>query len=483
MVSFKTISIFLIIISCLIIPTTAYERYMPGSDVYLNETIDVSGMNGWADYLAYYGGWGQGEVADYLLKLPPLGKRCAFYIDPEIFANRTGYWYQWYGNNYDDNHGFTLAFKVVNGNRSAIKRYDNGTINFETDGDKGIVIKASPPVTPRHVTDYLVARGDNITIKTNGVARIYILGNNDGLYNIRTYNNSAYISEEFINSLRLGDYKVVIQYPGSDLEFNVLYNKDKKILSSLYSSMDNWSMKEYDTSGLTPMLFKDKLLDEIDKTNDGYSVYNLLVEDPSVDIISQDEVDVSKVKVLQVMGYTNTAEGTQICFWLDEKLKTKSMSYTPTCVVAQGTEEINEIGDMRYFVASVPFSYSDLSVGTHFITGKTSIGGSITTSFYVYESFDDQPRNSSLKYIAGNLFVPTPTPEIVKVIETQIVREVVTQVVEVQLTPDLQQLYETQKKVSDDKTTEYIVYGIIGVCVIIGIYFLSVLIRGMRRRE
>jgi hypothetical protein len=474
------IAIFILLIT----PTSAGVRLTQGENVYLNETIDVSSVSGWADSISYYGGWSNDGDPEYVIELPYGTKRYDFYIDPEIFSNRLGYWYQYYGRDYSDDHGFTTAFKVVNGARNVSTRYENGSINFDVEYDIGnhTPTFVSPPVSIKHVSDYLVARGNDLFIKTGSTARVWVFGEKDSLYNLKSFNNSVYINNTTIQNLRVGEYKIIVHTTGGDSEFNVLYNPIKKVLSSLYSTQDSFEMKEFDITSLSQSLFRDKLLEEINKTSDEYKIYNLVIEDPMVDIIAQDEVDVSQIKLLQVKGYTNVAANTNLCFGIDEKIKYKSVDYKPSCVLAQETS-IDSPGDMRYFLVSIPFSYNDLSVGTHFITGSTAIGGSMTTSFYVYETFDDKPRNSSLKYIDGNLFVPTPTPEIIKVIETQIIRQVVTQVVEVQLTPNLQQLYDTQKKINDDKIIEYTTYGLIGVCIIAAVYLLYVLIRAMRRKE
>lgn len=460
-------------------------RPMMGDEVFVGEYVDATGCTGWATSIAYYDGWGNEGDPTYVLKLPLMSKLYKFYIDPTIFNTRPGNWFQYYGHNVDDSKGFIKAFKVVRGFRNTSTTYNNGTINFDNStGNRTGVDIISPPVATKHVSDFLVARGNNLTIKTNDVARVWIFGTNDGIYNLKTWNNSVFVNTSMINSLRLGDYKVLIQTPGSDREFNVLYNPEKRVLNALYSTQDSWTSKEYDVSDLSPLMLYDKLIIEIDKTNDGYKTLKLVVEDPMLDIISQDEVDLKIARVLRLLGYTNVEAGTKMCFGIDDSIKYMNTNIKnidkPTCVVAEGSD----VGDMRYFVASVPFRYEDLSVGRHFITGITAIGGSMTTGFDVYTTFDDKPRNSSIKYIGGNEFIAKPTPEIIKVVQTQIVREVVTQKVIVQLTPDAQQLYENEKRVKEDENNRMMGYIVISVCglliLILGGWYAISVIRRLR---
>jgi hypothetical protein len=457
-----------------ILPVSAYDRITQGDKVYIGETVDISGVTGWSDTLVYWGGeFSSIDEPMYKLTLPPkmrLGNGSSqyrFYIDPKIFGDRIGNWYAWYGT--EESHGNNIAFKVAYGER----KIDNDTILNITVDRKQEEQFIPPPVPTKEVARYLVARGDNLTIDVSYPSRLYIFGDKDGIYNLRSINNSVYINESLIQNLRVGEYTLLIQQTGNDNEFNVIYDNKKKILHSLYSSTDNFETNDIDLTSYSPPLFLSKLKDEITKTNDYYNTYTLAIQDPSLDIISRDDLDVNKIKLLQLKGYTNTAKGTKLCFGIDEEIQNKSLDYKPTCTFAEG----DEIGNMRYFIVSVPFSYNDLSVGEHFITGNTEIGGSQTVSFNVYSTWDSTPRNVTTKYIAGNEFKPTPTPEIIRVVETQIVRVIETQIVVEQLTPDLKQLYETTKK-SQDTIILQIGGGLLFL-IIIG-YIISIVMRGRR---
>jgi hypothetical protein len=465
--------LFLVLTLFIIYPISAYDRISQGDIVYVGETVDISGVTGWSDTLVYWGGFYSLDEPAYKLSLPAKirmgngSSQYRFYIDPEIFSDRIGNWYSWYGT--EESHGNNIAFRVEYGER----KIDNDTILNITIDRQPQEQLIPPPVPTREVARYLVARGDNLTIDVSNPSRIYIFGDKDGIYNLRSINNSVYINESLIQNLRVGDYILLIQQTGDDNEFNVIYDNKKKVLHSLYSTTDNFETNDIDMSGYTPSTFLTKLKDEISKTNDYYNTYTLSIQDPSLDIISRDDVEVNKVNLIQLKGYTNTAKGTKLCFGIDEKIYNQSVDYRQNCVEAEG----DEIGNMRYFIASIPFSYNDLSVGEHFITGNTALGGSQTVSFNVYTSWDSKPVNVTTKYIAGNEFKPTPTPEIVRVVETQIVRVVETQVVVQQLTPDLNQLYDTTKKAQDTTILQF--GGGLLFLIIIG-YIISVIMRGKR---
>jgi hypothetical protein len=466
----------------LITPTLAADRISQGDIIYLNETIDISGVTGWASTLGYYGGYFEDTDIDpiYEIKLPGKIKNINypsqynFYIDPVIFGNKTGNWYQWYGDS--ESHGNNLAFVVRYGNRTlSTGNMTNETfLTGESERENSLRNIIPPPVPTRTIADYLIAKGDDLEIKVSETSRVWIFGSGkDGLYNLRSWNGSVYIDNSSIEKLPVGTYKILIQTPGNDGEFNVIYDEEGKFLNSLYTSRDNWTTYKADVSGLTPLLLLEKVVSEIDKTNDGYKLYKMEVQFPSVEITVRDDIEVGTVNVIQVKGYTNTKVGSNLCFVIDEKVAFKSMSYTPTCVLAQG----NQIGDSRYFIASIPFSYRDLGVGTHFISGWSELNPDVKSvvPFYVYTSFDDKPKNTTSKYIDGNLFVPTPTPQIIKVVETQIIRQVVTQVVQVQLTPDEALLYETTKTAQDTTILQSVcAMGVFLICC----YIASVAIRG-----
>jgi hypothetical protein len=116
---------------------------------------------------------------------------------------------------------------------------------------------------------------------------------------------------------------------------------------------------------------------------------------------------------------------------------------------------------MRYFDYGVPLYLGLLSPGQHTVTVK---GGrydtEMTVPFFIYEAPAEHYRpNETIRYVGGNEWKPTPTPEI------QIQKEVVTQIVErvvtVEVTPAPEVVKEQQGKVIHE--TILTVFGIAAV--------------------
>lgn len=83
-----------------------------GDTVYVNETIDISGIMAGVLNLAYYGGYDEETGPQYLLNITGVGKKAyyRYYVNPEIFRTRLGKWYKW--NGHVETNGNTLAFVV-----------------------------------------------------------------------------------------------------------------------------------------------------------------------------------------------------------------------------------------------------------------------------------------------------------------------------------------------------------------------------------
>jgi hypothetical protein len=460
----------------LIAHVSAYDRIEQGANVYINETVDISGVTGWSYQLAYYDGYLDDTEPSYTLDLPSLKLQKSYYIDPAIFNNRLGYWYQYYSDD-AENHGNLKAFRVVSGTKNITQTLANGTVVINTTFANGTrnVSDDIPAVRPKHIADYIVARGDNLIIKNPTNVRVWIFGSNGGIYNKKSVGGYITYNTSEINSLSAGDYTILIQSPGANQEFNSIYDNKNKTLKTLVTSTDGWVTDKEDLSAYPPIMLIDKIKQSINRTDDKYKELSLVVEMPKIDIISRDDYEVNEMGVIIVKGYTNVAEGTSIDLTIDDKAFLNSKIKNVTSTTAKST---GDPGDMRFFVASIPFSYDELGIGVHFITAKTAIGGDMTVEFRVYTSMDATPPiNKTTFYMDGNEFKPTPTPEIVRVVETKFVDRVITQVIIKQLTPNETLLYENTKKVQYDTIIEW---GA-GIIALIGvIYIISVLLRGIK---
>jgi hypothetical protein len=130
------------------------------------------------------------------------------------------------------------------------------------------------------------------------------------------------------------------------------------------------------------------------------------------------------------------------------------------------------------FQVYVPLVWDDIKSGTtHTITVSGPHGTSTDASFPVGEMPADSYRpNASLKFIGDrNPWVPTPTPVIVKVIETQIVQKIMT----VTVTPSEAVVYAQQEKAMQEANkTVWVTAAMVFIAILIiagvGLYARSV---------
>lgn len=469
----KKIIFAVLIILCLVTSVSAYKSISQGENVYLNETVDISQVMGWGYGIAYYGN--SGDAPTYIIEPKNV---YTLYIDPKIFSSRTGTWYQWEGNISSSSKGYDVAFVVIGRERNIIN-----TTNISIDLENVSSVGVHYEVPSKHIADYLVARGDPLDIKLMRTANVWIFGENDMICNKRTVGGYARFNREEINSLVPGTYSLLIQYPGDNAEFNAVYDGKNSTINTLATHLEGWNIYSTSVKGFSPLNILDTLKTEINKTDDTYELFTLSVAHPYISIISRDNVDSSIVTdkgTIIVTGYTNVAEGTVLNFSVDD-VNFKNTRVKPfTSILAKATDNP---GDMRYFVAYIPFYYSDLTVGAHTITGTTAIGGAITVDFYVYSLPEGSERpDTSTKYINGSEFIPQPTPQIIKVVETQVVEKKVEVVRTVQVvqTPDYQYLEKMYTKSKYDMIFK--AAGIGGI-IIFGLYFISVIWRAYIMKE
>ena len=179
-------------------------RIAQGQNVYLNDTIDITG-EGWGRGLAWYGTYGEYDDAQYVYEFTdysPHGELSHFWIDPSIFAQRLGKWYQYYGNA-TETRGNLNAFKVVAGYRNSTLTFPNGTVVNQSVGISPTQIPQvipQPSVLPEvHVADYLLAIGDPFVVKTYGSAQVWIFGRVDHTYGNTPNDNMTFDASTFEN--------------------------------------------------------------------------------------------------------------------------------------------------------------------------------------------------------------------------------------------------------------------------------------------
>jgi hypothetical protein len=320
-----------------------------------------------------------------------------------------------------------------------------------------------PLLPDRHISDYLIARGNGFKIPVNGSTNVWIFGNREALYDYHSFNGSVDIAPEAINTLSAGLYKVLIQTRanGSYGESPIRYNNLTGELE--WFDTKTFTVNNYRVIDQTPENVLAKLKTIYPSTNDKYQIFNLEVQEPTLSIDQIDatnslprEIEVNGVSLdnpsyMDVRGYTNVAPDTVVYVKVDPDLNVPEETMWRDAIVTR-TEGDNS-GDMRTFKAIVPVMLYNMPPGRHFIAAKTGLGDAyVTASFYIYDNpTGTYVQNKTIRYISGRYgpdeIVPTPTPIVV----TQIVTQVVTRIVTVPVTPSNEQVY-AQQKVASERT-------------------------------
>lgn len=420
---------------------------MQGETAYVGDYIDVSGVLPPYPQLAYWDGVDMYDrVPKYNLTMPD-GKKAyyRFYLDPEIFSQRLGRWYK-----YDDKfekQGNNLAFVVrMKPVKNVTMTFPNGTIvnlSYEKQVNYTPIeelIKPEPLLPERHEADYVAARGQPVVWPEGGY-RLWIFGRVNGMYDLR--NNT--IQKEQVAALEPGSYAVAVHVPGNNTIFEASYGNN-----TLYPAF--YGRKAVNVFGYNPALVLQNLKEMLRDTDDRIYEYKLVLDDPYITLNQADEVYHNGSPVLDIRGYTNVANGTKITVTLDEK---KTVEYKDVTLAVRTSP-----GNLSYYRAYVPLDYDNLAADAtnHTLIARTEVGGEVQKDFKISILPPDSFKpNATLKYIEDrNPFIPTPTPEIIKVPGPT---QIVTQIVRVEVTPSNETVEAAQKKATEEVALKYSLIG------------------------
>jgi len=463
----------------IIYPPHPIYRIQQGDEVWVNDTIDVSGM-GWGSGFAWYGRYGEYTDAVYVRYFKNYrSDLMRFYLDPEIFSGRTGMWYQYYGNA-TERQGNLEAFYVREGYRNSTLTFSNGTVINQSVGVSNTtgMKEVKPEILPeKHVADYLLARGDPLTVYPGGSAKMWIFGQQDKMYDVPV-DDGTVIPAIKLEGFKEGTYTLLIQKPGRNTIYEVSYENN--------SLVSPWAkVKPVDLNGILPFTALPRLTTMLATTDDTYEMYTIEIQQPAITIVRFDEVGVGArpfdyafqsglVTFMDVRGYTNMVSGSKMTAVLDG-----GNTYTRYSDAAFSNRTAP--GNMSIFQVYVPLVWDDIQAGTiHTITVSGPHGTATDASFPVGEMpADSYRKNATLKFIGDrNPWVPTPTPEIVKVVETQIIRETVI----VTVTPPVEVMYTQQKKAIQETNTSTIIIGLLAVGSVIIAIVMFLYARSVYRR-
>lgn len=454
-IQYIIVGVFFFALLLLIAPPTHGEiiRIDQGSNVYLNGTYDISGVTGWVNpkdgenYIRWCGGYDCYEGSkEVILKLPlkttknGSASQYHYWIDPDYYGNRTGYWFQYDGTS-DDDHGNTVAFRVMASYENIVS-VTNHTINVNKSYLEGNVTEVQKPIQgvlpERPVSDYLLARGDVFNLAIFEPEKIWIFGRNGNIYDFDTFGKNISLSGDITQLLEPGSYYILHQFPGQNGDYDVRFFDEKIQWKTDWSGINNIDIK-----GVQPLLVKNQVVSAINKTDDTTFVQKLEVEEPSVTIEGFTEIAMPStytgyeyyrmnkgvVSLFDVRGYTNANDGTIVSVILDEDRHTRKdiSRYTFTGIAKRNYE-----GNRSMYQVYVPIVWDDMTIGEHTLKVMIPGGASAQKQFPVSILPPDSYKpNATVKYAIDenpwkpNLTVPTPivitkTIEVVKNVEVKV---------------------------------------------------------------
>lgn len=468
-------------------------RIEQGGDVYLNDTVDISGVTGWfvasdgSSFIQYCGGFDCTNYNNpFLLKLPLKTRvpgsatQYRFYIDPAIFSSRTGDWYQ-YDEDDKASHGNTIAFHVVAMYRNTTALLPNGSYVNQTEylgRTTGMLTTQEIHYLPEFpVSDYLLARGDRLTIETRAPAKVWLFGLRSQIYDRFTAQNNITFNENETRSLEPGSYYVMSVYPGKNGEYDTRFSDD------VIEYRDGWNgIQKKNIYGVQPLLVVNQLQEIINRTDDTFHLDKLEVQEPTITIEYFTEVplytnysryqefktETGLVSMFDVRGYTNAAPGTNITITLD---KDKHVPNEMRKYTFYGEAKRNHYGNRSMYQIYVPIVWEKMTPYVmHTIEVTDALGAKTLHDFPISTLPADSYRpNATVKYAGErNPWIPTPTPAVVTVVQTtEIIR-----VVEKQVTPSDEQVRAQQEVVYWQGATEIAILiaaalGIIGCAILL----------------
>jgi hypothetical protein len=151
-----------------------------------------------------------------------------------------------------------------------------------------------------------------------------------------------------------------------------------------------FKVRSIDLLPLSPMVVLDRVKSIAGINDDNFTTYSLEVQRPQIEIASIDTLlmydydNYNETGVLQVRGYTNLANTTNLSFVLDE-------TKTPEKMLAQSRAQnrwnttvmaFESPGSLRYFDIGIPVNLNYLAPGQHNITAYGPLGARMDVPFW-----------------------------------------------------------------------------------------------------
>jgi hypothetical protein len=406
---------------------TAYPVYneirtiQNGDCVEINSTVNIASLGWGVPHLRYYGMWmdnffpGNDTPIKKQIDMPNTVKKLSnYYIDPILFGDSTGYWYQGYDYNTNEVSGNTRMFKVEQ--TCGPKEVTNYTVVVNLTNT--ITPKKLPYLPAKRDSDILIARGDDLALTTLTPLQWWLFGyaRSDGIYDRSGEGNKTIITNDDFKYLNTGNYQLVLVRPGDNKITEEYYNpeyKPEKFSNDTYPAIVSVFRATNPISlfGLDPQSIESVLKTYVDNSiDDNLTTYRMQFMEPEIQIKRIDAIqNKTNSTWYNIRGYTNVRNGTELTFTIDaDKLNGKTIAIRQSKYIVESTDDP---GEWRQFNAMIPVDYTQVFPGPHDITVTSPQGATQTVPFYIYKELPAHYIPSQyIDYVGVSPYV---TPQII----------------------------------------------------------------------
>lgn len=398
-----------------------------GNTVYFGDVINMWQVSGW-EHRVYREGHEEDviDVSNHPERI---------LIDSAIFPEGT--YFQW--SKLEEKHGNLLAFFV---RASNITAQVNQSFTNYTGVNTSTIERLHLPLETKQISDILVARGDPLIYthpKITNTSSVWIFGvGMNNLYNISCQKGNFTVTAPQITGLAIGPYTVVIDMPGENTITESLYDGTREEILSPFIKKP-----VLDVAGVGGQVAAQKFVNWLKlNSDDEVIVLKMEIQRPHIEIMMMD-MQYFSIDSLHVVGYTNLRNGSVISVSLDEDNRS---SYVRKPPAFKSEALAGNIGEMRQWDVTVPFDEENATTGQHTIWARGNYSALAIVPYFVYAAPEGQQTPiPTVKYIGGNEWKPTPTPEVVTV-ERVVTHEVI-KVVTREVTPKPEVVRKEQESV------------------------------------
>lgn len=406
---------------------------MQGQCVELNKTYDISGVGWYNEKIVYYGRWydayqnDDNSSIEAVFKIPSgISKLQNFWIDPEFFGKYPGYWYNF--NDLVEKNSNARLFYVAD--RCAAPEPVATPAPVKQDTSNFVYNKTILPPKPSGY-DVLMARGDTIEILNKSIMRYWIFNNAYNKYDI--VNSLILLSASDFRGAPPGKYILGIVFAGNNSIIEEYYNAHDSIIESVFKHQSNEYVLGLQSISLESRSTVQAKLEKMVKNSydDKIEYMTIGFDDPVIQVMQYQQIDTGGKSYLDIRGYTNVKEGTQINATLESETA-NDIRYKR--IAADATVVEYGYSNWRQWKLLLPFQIDDLPNGKHYVVITVPQGARVVIEPYIREEpADHYQPNKTVRFVDNSPFIPVPTPIVytnetvktVEVVKVEVKKEVV----------------------------------------------------------